>query len=168
MRHRRSGVGDIVVHDGDVGDLLRDVEDMNVAHHRDSVMPEMRMPEIPNRHKHPRAGEQTDGRATISVSEREVRRQRCPPDIIRTITPRHPRRSPHISRHPDPPVSVNPGPRAIVKRDPAPLIVRHPGIAVLRVGPISIVSVGLPVWANAGRIPNPPMRAVKDPTAIRR
>ena len=94
-------------------------------------------------------------------------RQRRPAHIVIARTPRNPRRSPLIFRHPHPALAAHMHPAPVVIRDAAPILVAHPSPARIRVSPVPI-RIGRPIVADAGRTPAQAVVADFDPFAERR
>jgi len=80
------------------------------------------------------------------------RRERCPSDVVVAVTPRHPRRGPHVIRNPDPSIVGVRSPATVVERDPTPLLFRHPGPSVVGEHPAA-VEIGSPSGPHVARGP---------------
>ena len=81
----------------------------------------------------------------IHLVVERLRRQRSPSEIVVVLTPRYPRRSPVISRHPHPALLGEKNPATIVVNRPAEGLVREPGPALVGIHPAT-PGVGPPVW----------------------
>lgn len=97
-------------------------------------------------------------KATVRTIVR-IRRQRRPADMVPTVTPTHPGRSPIRPRHPHPAITVVVHPAAVVKRHPTPGIIGQPIPTVIRVDPAPGRVIGTPAAIADGNR-RPPAKSV--------
>lgn len=111
----------------------------------------------------------------MHVHEREERRRerhsrrrtRRPANVIRTLSPRHPRGRPVNAWDPDPPVIRIIEPRTIMITSPSPRLIRLPIPTRIRPDPLSVF-VRPPIRPDPRRMPAPAIIGHVHPTSVGR
>jgi hypothetical protein len=132
-----------------VGMVTRCADQARVPIQRNRIAPDGHVHEMTLGHERVRAIR--DREVEVDAPEVETnprdpsgpRRKRGPSDVVIAVTPRHPRRRPHVTGNPDPSIVGVGSPAAVVERDPAPLLFRHPGPSVVGEHPAA-VEIGSP------------------------
>lgn len=92
--------------------------------------------------------------------------ERAPADVIISMIPVDPSRSPMIGGDPVPAQSQPPMPSAVMVNTPAPGLIRNPGPADDRIPEPSSVIIGPPIRIIRGGHPDVPVRPFVDPIPI--